>query len=235
MTISDKSLIRVQAWTGLLFATFLVLHLANTVAASLGQDAYDRFQMTMRWYYQFPLVEIVAVVGSAHLHVLAGLMRILRRRKTLKIEGRRESPSLRVRFHRYTGWFLMLVVSGHMAATRVPGLMGHPADFSFLNFSLTYMAYAMYPYYVALVLSGLYHGLHGTAVALRVVGAKLPQWATDPASKPFWTAVAVGSLAVLAGVFALGGNLFRPDTARFSEWQAFYEQYVPASMLPWKK
>ena len=41
---SERALIRIQAITGLLFATFLVLHLVNTMLAAAGQSVYDGWQ-----------------------------------------------------------------------------------------------------------------------------------------------------------------------------------------------
>lgn len=67
----DHTLLRIQAVSGLLFATFLVLHLSNTIVSSAGEKTYDSLQGAVRWYYQFPPVEIVAVAGSATVHAWA--------------------------------------------------------------------------------------------------------------------------------------------------------------------
>src|SRR4051794_10494905 len=79
--LSEARLARIQAVSGLLFATFLVLHLANTMLAAAGQDVYDAYQRAMRWYYQLALVEIVCVVGSIVVHMWASATRMLRRRQ----------------------------------------------------------------------------------------------------------------------------------------------------------
>ena len=71
--LSEFTLYRIQAGSGILFATFLVLHLSNTILASVGQPTYDSYQKALRWYYQFPLVEIFLVIGAATIHAWAGL------------------------------------------------------------------------------------------------------------------------------------------------------------------
>ena len=81
MTFDDKSLIKIQAISGIVFATFLILHLVNMTIAMLGQAAYDSFQRAMRWYYQFPVTEIVVVLGASLVHIAAALTRVVRRRR----------------------------------------------------------------------------------------------------------------------------------------------------------
>ncbi len=229
-SVSDKPIIRIQAISGLVFAVFLVLHLANMCAALFGQAAYDGFMSAMRWYYQSPLVELSAVLGAATVHMGAAVVRISQRRARAKSKT---NASWRVRLHRYSGYYIMAAFFGHVIATRVPGLLGHPADFSFVNFSLTYAGVFFYPYYFLFALSGLYHLTHGTVVALRIVGARLPKWMTAPRSRAFWTWTVACSLMALFGVLAIGGQLYSPDQARFEEWKQFAGDYVPESLQPW--
>ncbi len=230
---AEKTLIRVQAISGLAFGVFLVLHLLNLAVALGGPAAYDAWMAAMRWYYQFPLVEIVAVLGAAIVHMVAGVMRILRRRKRVKAAGRAEAPSWRVRLHRYSGYFLMAAFAGHVAATRAPGLMGMPADFAFLSFSLSALPAFFFPYYVLLAASGCYHLAHGTLAALRVIGVRLPRGITAARSRAFWRAVAAAAVVSLLGVLALGGVWQRPDPRRVEAWRAFANEVVPEAWRPW--
>src|SRR5262249_33553628 len=152
VALSDRSLIRIQAVSGLAFAVFLCLHLANTALATAGQGRYDAFQGAARGFYQFPAIEIALVVGAATVHACASIARILRRR------GRRAAPiPLRPRLHRWSGYYLLLVLGGHCRATRGVGLFfGAPADFSFLNLSLSEWPWAFYPYYLLFAAAGLF-------------------------------------------------------------------------------
>lgn len=228
--IRNKTLIRVQAWSGLVFATFLVLHLGNLVAALFGAGVYDAWMRTMRWYYQFPPIEIFAVVGSAGVHIGAGILRIVRRRRERQNE---RPPTLRVRLHRLSGYMMMAAFAGHVAATRLPSLYGTPVDHSLLGFSLTYAGVFFYPYYVLFAASGFYHLGNGAIGALRIVGARLPRGMTAPRSRLFWAWALAGALFALLGVLALGGAFHELDRTRFLEWQAYFDELVPAGWAPW--
>jgi hypothetical protein len=228
--ISHKALVRLQAWSGLAFASFLVLHLGNVGAAVFGQAAYDGYMRWMRFYYQFPLVEVVCVLGAALVHMGAGVVRIARRRRAKHND---KAPTLRVRLHRYSGYMMMLAFAGHVAATRLPSLVGTPVDYSFIHFSLVYGGAFFYPYYAVFAVSGLYHLTHGTIAAARIVGARLPKTATSPRSRLFWLWVSAGPPLVIVGLLALGGVLYDADASRLPEWMAFYEDLLPEGWSPW--
>jgi succinate dehydrogenase hydrophobic anchor subunit len=235
--LSDFTLFRIQAVSGVLFATFLVLHLSNTILASAGQTTYDAFQEALRWYYQFPLVEIFVVIGAATVHAWAGLTRGWRRVRTLfDPQARRFVPPSRVRFHRWCGYIILLIIPGHISGTRMPGLMeGLPADFSFVYFSIKNWPWVFYPYLLLYGVSASYHLIHGLLISLGVIGLPSPGWAMEEKSKPFWTAFVASSLLIILGVFALGGNLFAPNTDRFPELKTFYEKKFQKIFMPWKE
>lgn len=231
--MSDQRLIRLQAGSGLLFGTFLTLHLANTVAAGLGQGAYDAWMAALRPYYQFPLVELGAIGLAGTVHIAVGLTRLARRRKRNR-EQRAAGSDVPVaagwlRLHRATGYFLLLVIIGHVAATRGPGLLvDMPADFAYLNFSLSTWPVMMFPYYFILFASGAFHLLHGGVVALNALGLR-----AGPPSRAW---VRLATLAALVagtlGILSMGGVFAEVDTARFDEFRAFYERYLPF-MVTW--
>ncbi len=219
------ALVRIQALSGMAFAVFLSLHLANTVSAMFGQAAYDGLQRLLRWYYQFPPVEIACVVGAALVHVSAGIAR-------MKLRPRKAPGATipwRVRLHRWSGYVLMLLFAGHVTATRGPGLLlGVPADFSYLTFSLGYWPLFFYPYYLVLFASGAWHLLNGvsTAAAVLAPGVRL---------SPAWAPVGAGVAVVcgLMGILALGGNLFEVDTHRYAEFRALADRFYPEWLRPW--
>lgn len=230
--LSEHTLLRIQAISGLAFASFLILHLTNTLTAVLGQASYDRVQGGLRTYYQWPPVELVVVLLAPAVHLWAAAVRILRRRRR---DGSERTPSWRVRLHRYTGYVLALFVFGHIAATRGPGVFSDmPADFSFLTFSLTYWPWIFYPYYALFFASGFYHLAHGAALSVRLFGLRFPSSLMAPRSRGFWTLVAVASLGGLVAILALAGLLHPVSTERFVEFEVFYERYFPAFALPWR-
>lgn len=234
--ISEKKLARIQAWSGIIFATFLALHLANTLLANAGQETYNQFMRLVRNYYQFPLIEI-AVIGGALVHMWAGFVRFLRRRRRASQNENtaQGTLTLRMRLHRWSGYYLSTAFAGHVIATRGPGLFAdHPADFSFLTLSLTYWPAFFYPYYILLFASGAFHLVNGTLLAAKLLGAHLPQWATLPKAPAFWAAAALLTLGGTAAILALGGVFFEVDTTRFAEFQNFYKQIVPFMKFPWE-
>ncbi len=235
--LSDFTLFRIQAVSGVLFATFLVLHLSNTILASAGQTTYDAFQGALRWYYQFPLVEIFVVIGAATVHAWAGLTRGWRRfRNLFDPQAKRFVPPLRVRLQRWCGYIILLIIPGHISATRMPSLIeGLPIDFSFVYFSVKHWPLFFYPYLLAYGVGASYHLIHGTLVALGIFRVTPPGWGMEEKSKPFWTAFVASSLLVIVGILSLGGNFFEPKTDRFPELKAFYESKFQKIFMPWKE
>jgi succinate dehydrogenase hydrophobic anchor subunit len=223
--LSEFTLFRIQAGSGILFATFLVLHLSNTMLASAGQTTYDAYQGTLRWYYQFPLIEILVIIGAATVHAWAGLTRGWRRvRNLFDPQAERFVPPLRVRLHRWCGYIILLIIPGHISATRMPSLIeGLPVDFSFVYFSIKHWPWFFYPYLLAY------------GVSLGIFRVTPPGWGTDEKSKPFWTAFVASSLLVIVGILSLGGNFFAPTTDRFPELKAFYETKFQKIFMPWKE
>jgi succinate dehydrogenase/fumarate reductase cytochrome b subunit len=227
---SEKRLIRAQAISGLVFGVFLVLHLLNFAAGLFGQAEYDAWMRASRGYYQFPVVEIVGVLGAALVHTATALIRILRRRRRAR---RQTTVNWRVRLHRFSGYYMMVAFVGHVVATRGPGLLDKPASYAFVNFSLTYAGWFFVPYYVGLAAAGFYHLAHGTMAALRVIGLRLPKVATASRSWVFWLAIGLSTGLSALGVAALSGAIYPPDQSEHASWKEFASKYVPEALQPW--
>ena len=189
---------RIQAATGLVFFVFLTIHLANMWLAALGPAVYDGFQGVARVLYQWVAVEVVLLTAIL-VHAVVGVARIIR-------EPRREL-STRARLHRYAGFFLLLVIGGHVLAVRgaswffdvYPGFHG-------LAFSLDYLPGYFYPYYLVLGLAGFYHGCNGVGIALKRLGwMRDVRWLRDRALALVSACAGLGFVAALLG---LGGLLF---------------------------
>ncbi len=156
---------KLQAITGLIFATFVAVHLLNTWLAGLGPAAYDGVQVALRQVYQFVFVEVL-ILSALLVHVVVGVMRMVKEpTRTLTV---------RARVHRYAGFFLMLVIVGHILAVRgssvffdvYPGFAG-------LAFSIEFLPGFFYPYYLLLGVAGFYHALNGSSIALRRLRGRL--------------------------------------------------------------
>jgi succinate dehydrogenase/fumarate reductase cytochrome b subunit len=197
--ISTPRLARIQAQTGIVLALYLAMHLTNTLTALGGEGAYDGFQRVVRYVYQNPVAEIL-LLGSIVVHIIVGVMRYRRRTAGEKI-------TLRIRLHRYAGYFLALFIAGHVLATRMPAVL-YDIHVGFRALSYTMHRFPGYfiPYYMLLALSGLYHAVHGTYVALGTLGVRVPQGLRK--GKGFVIPVALVSTALVTAVLALAGFLF---------------------------
>jgi succinate dehydrogenase/fumarate reductase cytochrome b subunit len=148
---------KMQAVSGLIFASFLLVHLMNTWLAATGAAAYDATQQVLRQVYQAAPVEIL-ILTALLVHIVSGVARIL-------IEPKRQLSS-RARWHRYAGFFLLLVIAGHITAVRGASWAYNVyPEFSGLAFSIAAVPAYFYPYYFLLAVAGLYHGLNGAGIA----------------------------------------------------------------------
>ena len=186
---------QLQAGTGVLFAVFLSAHLINTWLAAFGPGLYDAVQAALRVVYQFAPLEALLLAALAT-HLVVGVMRIVSEPK--------RQLTVRAKLHRYAGFFLMIVIVGHILAVRgsswfydvYPGFAG-------LAFSIEWVPAYFYPYYFLLGVAGFYHGLNGLSIALPRLGVPLTmRW---PALR---VSTAVASVAMVAALMGLGGFFF---------------------------
>lgn len=200
---------KAQALSGLVFAAFLALHLLNTWLAALGPAAYDGAQQVLRSLYQALAVEVV-VLAALVIHAGVGVARIL-------IEPKR-TLSLRARLHRYAGFFLMLVIGGHILAVRGPSwFFDVYPGFAGLAFSIAAVPGYFYPYYFLLALAGFYHGLNGVSIAAGRLGwsVRLPSTALRRLSIAAGLCTAC-ALMGFGGVFFDVGDVYASDFAKLA-------------------
>ncbi|HEY3226576.1 MAG TPA: DUF1691 domain-containing protein [Planctomycetota bacterium] len=222
---------RLQAISGILFAAFLILHLATTTSAVGGPATYDAVLEGMRNVYRPHLVVELLLIGLAgSVHIVCGIVRIIRRRR----DPNRVKPSLVVRIHHWAGYVLLLAIAGHVFATRVmPALATGPtatgkADFSYLAYSVTGWPLFMKPYYVLLGAAGAIHLGLGLGLAAGVLFGgradprKLQRFAVGGA--------AVLTVLVVCGVLSIIRNAPRADRSRFAEFRVLYERFLPFMM-----
>lgn len=215
--LSDRRLVQIQAFSGLILFLFVAVHLLNTVFAIHSKDAYNLFQRKARTVYQFPPVEIFFIVLPIFAHISAGLLRLKRRNFRLP------KQNWRTRLHYLSGYFLLLVIFGHIIAVRGPSIIFkvYP-EFEGLSFSLWWLPWIFYPYYILFSITALYHTLHGLFLASAIFGIKLPLHH----GKLFWTLVAIGSVFLIWGILGLGGRLYEIPDPRESSYGKLYEKYL---------
>jgi succinate dehydrogenase/fumarate reductase cytochrome b subunit len=211
---------RLQAGSGLALAAFLFFHLLALVASAFGPGLYDAVQTRTRLAYTWWPIELGLLLALS-LHLGIGLHVAVKRRRSGIAEWRR-APT-RVRWQRYTAYFLALVMVGHIAATRLPELMyGTAPGFAGVNFTMWYLPLLFYPYYLALALAGLFHMVNGAVVALGRLGRPLP--ANWRSGRTFWGLVVSLALACALGWASLGGHLYEIEDPRRSDYGCLGEE-----------
>jgi succinate dehydrogenase/fumarate reductase cytochrome b subunit len=213
----SKRLVRWQAASGLVFGVFLTLHLITTSSAMAG--TYDGVLGALRRIYRPHIVVEVLLIGvSALVHVACGLLRWWERRQ--RGSGK---PGWRVRLQRWTGYTLLVIYFGHVFATRV--MPAGTADQSYLAYSLLTWPVFMIPYYVVFGVAGAIHLCLGVASAVQMLW---PKRVKGTVARPIGGWVAVGlALAVAGGVAMLVRSAPHIDHARFPEYRALYQKYMP--------
>lgn len=191
---------RVQALSGLAFSLFLTLHLVNTSVAAFGREAYDGTQAALRTAYQAPPVELALVFVPLVVHIAAAVTSMVRRgRKALRLPT---SPSIRA--HRIAGYVLLLFIVGHVLATRGLGwLFGAPPGFDGVAFAIVWVPAYFVPYYAALGLAGVVHGVVGITMSLKILGLAPSERLVGSLRKGAWVlgALIVAAVASFAGAF----------------------------------
>jgi len=214
---TESALVSAQAIAGALFFVFLVMHLSNTLLATFGADVYNSYQQVIRKIYQHPILEIALVIGPLVTHVVAGLWLYLIRKKW------QINRTLRYRIQTWAGFFLLLVVFGHMLATRgISFWYGPIPGFEGISFSLWWVPSYFYPYYFLLFLAGLYHGSMGAATLLKRAGFLKP-------SRKKWLPLCVamfGTAGVTAALLGFGGVLFEIDDPRDNDYARQYSELM---------
>ena len=221
----DLAFRRAQAMSGIALTLFASVHLLNTMLAAIP-GAYDPFQRIVRRAYQSPLIEVLLVFLPLVVHVVAGVRAFVKRR------SRTADAPMRKRLHRYAAWYLLLVMTGHVVATRGASLVyGVYPEFAGLQFSIAWLPWLFIPYYAVFGVAGVYHVAHGLPIALGVLQRRLPSVLTRPST--FWVVVAIGALAALLGVAGIAGWLYTSDVDPFaSDYAQLYRDMADSPFVP---
>ena len=113
--------------------------------------------------------------------------------------------------------------SGLGFATRV--MPSGTAELSYLAYSVLNWPAFMIPYYLVFGLAGAVHLSLGVAAAVQILWSKRVRGSI---ARPVGaTAAIVLGLAVLSGVVTMAASAPEVDHARFAEYRALYEEYLP--------
>ena len=208
---------RAQAVSGIALTAFASVHLLNTMLAAFP-GAYDPFQRVVRQAYQHPVLEVLFVLLPMLVHVVAGVRAFFKRR------ARTADAPLRTRLHRYAGWYLLLVMGGHVLATRGASLFyGVHPEFIGLRFALAWIPWFFVPYYALLAISGVVHVAQGVPVALGILQKRVPSIVTRPST--FWPVIALGTAGSVLAVAGIAGWLYASEGDPFaSDYAQIYRE-----------
>jgi len=205
--------------SGLAFATFLFLHLINSISSHKGQAFYDTVQSKFRLYYQNPFVEIVIVLGSLLIHFLSNIL-LFYLRNVNKIADSGSAS----KYQRYSGLVLTVIVGFHATFTRIlPYLHGQIADFQTVSFTVEIFPIIFYPYYIFYGINAIYHLSHGFLQSTQVLGLRTGNWVKETQSISFKIFVVIASLAIISAVMAFGG-IYYSDINR-SKYPEFRKEW----------
>lgn len=213
----EEALVRVQAIAGGLFSVFLLLHMGNTLLGMAGPEIYNGVQRVIRRFYQHPVGELGLVFLPLIAHAVAGVWLHALRKK------QERSAGLRYRLHRWAGVFLLLVVFGHIAATRgVSYWFGVIPEFGGVSFTLWWSPQMFYPYYFLLFMAGFYHATVGLSLVSRRSGLVN----TPVSGKPPTLLMLVGAVGITLALLGFGGRLFDIDDPRDNDYARLYGQWL---------
>ena len=226
---------KINAISGLFFATFVVLHLLAHYALLIGYEAANSVMETMRKIYQNFVVELVLLLSFvAHMWsnacLFAARKRVERNAKkddddndvdTAAI-ARRGNNSTELRLHRLAGYVLAFFIFGHVFAVRIaPSLyMTDPAayDYSFVGKAYELLPLGIFPiYYCVLGVAGIWHLVYGVHSALIVLfwGGSII------VGRPFPMLLKIvalaNHLAIIGAVIALGHHMATTDLSAKEE------------------
>ena len=214
-TITIQRLRRVQAVAGIAFFAFLVLHLGNTLLAALGPTTYNNYQQLLQSYYQNPAIELTLVILPLFTHIIAAVWLYCLRKRTS------QKPVLRQRVNSWAGVFLLLVVFGHMLATRGIGYWFDAAPgFAGISFTLWWVPAYFYPYYFLLFMAGLYHSYNGLALLLARAG--FPKLGKNSMARH--VVMITGATGVVLSLLSFGGQIFEIHDPKDSNYARAYAE-----------
>ncbi|KAJ3333102.1 hypothetical protein HDU76_011470 [Blyttiomyces sp. JEL0837] len=183
----------VQAASGLVFASFLGLHLTAHALANI----------------RFSLSDVIegVIITSAGVHITASLARgIARRRREKEARAKKLEETTKetstsdarkdLKFHRWSGYLLTFLIGGHIYSLRVAPLIDS-VDLSLVSWSIKHRVGTAGLLWL-LGSAGWYHFCYGVHKALQAVGIKTPPIKSKP-----WKMIR------LAGVVMMGLAVFR--------------------------
>eukprot|EP00049_Salpingoeca_infusionum_P008984 m.148992 g.148992 ORF g.148992 m.148992 type:complete len:218 (-) comp14198_c0_seq2:284-937(-) len=202
-----------QALSGLAFSLFSTAHMGNIFASLISQHAFDTTLRNLRTIYHTPWVEMTGA-ATLVLHVGAGIWRARHRTK-----AEHNSAEARLTLHRMSGYLLGAALSAHITVMRVLPMINHQTYRVCMSFVADhlYRYPIVFPFYVTLLLSGVYHTIYGIDRSLAILRIK------SPSTHVLDNVIGILSIFSILSIYAFNGSFytvyptsFGGNVARFS-------------------
>jgi succinate dehydrogenase/fumarate reductase cytochrome b subunit len=193
-----------QAISGLTFASFSTVHLGGHLLSNFSFRWSDQALFANRELFRSPIVELGLIGSSLVIHVFTSawlfFIRPTQRESSIAIVRQRQQE---IQLHRYSGYILAGLMCTHITYTRILPfvVLDDPEvlDLTFVTHSFSSLI--MYPYYIILGTTGMYHTLYGLVQSIQVL--KLSRFQLKPGRWLFWSKVFTG--VIISTVLALSG------------------------------
>ncbi|GKY90421.1 hypothetical protein MPSEU_000015900 [Mayamaea pseudoterrestris] len=176
---SNRILYKVQAASGLFFASYLIMHFASHYSLLKGWDFGNKQLNRFRVIYHNPVYETMLFL-SLLVHTTVSAYMVIKRRtehtEDKKEGGLRPAGSTERQFHRYAGYVMAASIVGHVLSTRVVGLLflKNPElyDYTMIFVENQHFMNTLAAFLVVFGLAGAWHLIYGTRLSIAILRDK---------------------------------------------------------------
>ncbi|KAJ3270505.1 hypothetical protein HDV01_007761 [Terramyces sp. JEL0728] len=221
--VNDSTLKAIQAASGLSFSVFSSLHIGGHLLTNFSYHLGEIAVFANRTLFHNPVFELGVIGGSLIVHVTSSYWRGYIRKPTKSHGKLLETKMKEINLHRTSGYLLSFFMIGHIGALRILplALLEDPSviDLTYASYALLQWKSLFYPYYIALLFTGIYHTCYGINQALHAFGTKVFQPKIG-----FWLYFAIGAALVSLSTTLAVGGLF--GDIEFTDINAFKKVYI---------
>ena len=214
MKVSDRLLYKLQAASGLYFASYLVMHFASHLSLLRGWEQGNKALHAFRIVYHNPVYEGMLFV-SLLVHMAVNAYMVMRRytqegSQDKKEGGLRPAGSTERRLHRLAGYILGASIIGHVMSTRVVGLLflKNPElyDYTMILVENQHFKNVLAAFLMVFGVTAAWHLIYGTRLAIAILREKSISGQPFPMLlKVLWAGLA---MLLLNAVMASTGHVY---------------------------
>ena len=204
---------RIQAASGLTFGVFLILHFASHASLILGWDVGQQSLQNARRIYQNPVIEVTLLLAVLT-HMVSNSAVFLMRQDVIPKKDGGKAPvagAAELSRHQFAGYFLVVLLLGHVVSTRISSLMylDDPSQFDYTIITIMSDLVPFKLYTLKLMFFGMaasWHLIYGTWSAVATLRGRAV------AGKPFpfllKLVAMIANIGVMLSVLSVGGAFY---------------------------